>query len=229
MDGDNEIEPGPGRQEWWPRQWLLLEPWSDCTKQSAHLTCVYLENWGSVFPPETWVSAYKTAWCHSPEDHNLNSCCHENLKTLTLTYVCIVNSNSVRSGSGNCNLSVSYIVWSWNAHIRCYMFWILLSYYVARSLMSLVFLNWICCHWALAEQLTFQLNIQEVVSSNLCLETGCLDWSFYGFPLSLQANAGIVRPVNPRQFPSTSWLNHNSLIIVIIWHYIMWAVGSVIK
>jgi hypothetical protein len=176
MVGDNETEPGPGGEEWWPRQWLLVEPWSDCIEQPVHLICFYLENGGSVSPPETWVAAYKTAWCHS-----LNNCCHENFKTWTLTYACIVNSNSVRSGSGNCNLSVSYIIWSWNAYMRCYMFWILLLYYFAGSLMSLIFLNWICCHWTLAERLTLVLHIQEVVGSNLCLETGCFDWSFSWF------------------------------------------------
>lgn len=144
-----------------------------------------------------------------PEDHSLNNCCHENLNTWTLTYVCIV--------------------WTWNSHIRFYMFWILLLYYFAESLVSLIFLNWLYCHWTLAEQLTLLLHIQEVVGSDLCLETGCLAWSFSLFSSGPPANAGIVHAVSPRQLPSTSWLNHNSLIIIIIWCYIIQTVGSVIK
>jgi hypothetical protein len=60
--------------------------------------------------------------------------------------------------------------------------------------------------------LAFLPRIRKLWGSNLGLEIGYPDWSFYCFTQSVQANARIVPWINPRPLPLPSHL--------VMWHYI---------
>lgn len=66
----------PSHGSEWPSS---LQP--VCTAGSVHHPTNFSPKDGDSMLLWTLVSVHKTSWCHNWEDHNLNSNCHENLKT----------------------------------------------------------------------------------------------------------------------------------------------------